>query len=264
MERLLVLRLEVANCTAQASLNGIPLIRSSGARANVTLPVHEFTLAGANELALEIGPALPGQPAAPAARLSDGQTGASLRLLLPRVGSVADAAHARCLAQLEWAPARDEPYETPTTLQTQVDLPIQFPRWRWLDVLPVEVDARLTLEAARYLTRIVAAMARGDVDPLLMASRLRLEEQALAYQRDLTETVASARTQLAAICAGGAFKPRLVSPPELLLRPVAGGRLLECLRADGGPAIQGTLAEGHRFEWPARLTRVDGALYVLR
>jgi len=263
MERLLVLRLEVANCTAEASLNGIPLIRASGERANVTLPVHEFTLSGGNELTLEIGPGPPGQAAAAAAQLSDGQTGASLRLLLPRVGGVADAAHARCLAQLEWAPARDEPYDTPATLRAQVDLPIQFPRWRWLDVAPVAIDERLILEASRYLTRAVAGLARGDAEPLLLAARLRLEEQALAYQRDLTQVVAALRAHFAAL-RGQGFKPRLAGAAELLLRPVAGGRLLECLRVDGGPAIQGLLADGQRFEWPARLAAVDGALYVLR
>jgi len=54
MERLLVLRLESVGCTAEAVLNGVPLVRVGAGRSVATLPVHEFTLAGVNEVELVV------------------------------------------------------------------------------------------------------------------------------------------------------------------------------------------------------------------
>jgi len=140
MDRLLVLRIEASGCRAEAVFNGIPLARVDGQQSVAMLPIHEFTLAGANELELVVEPGAPGAPVAPEPGLSDGKAWASLRLLLPRVGSVAHPASARTLAQIDWAPPADELYETPLSLRRSVELPISFPRWRWLDA-PVIADS---------------------------------------------------------------------------------------------------------------------------
>ena len=59
MERLLVLRLEALGCEAEALLNGVPLARVGGGRPVLTLPVHEYTLSGTNEIELVVKPAAP-------------------------------------------------------------------------------------------------------------------------------------------------------------------------------------------------------------
>ena len=56
----------------------------------------------------------------------------------------------------------------------------------------------------------------------------------------------------------------LPAPAKLQLRPVAGGRLLECLGGDGRPFLHSVRAGGERVEWPLRLAAVDGRFYVLR
>ena len=40
MERLLVLRLESSGCSAEAVINGVPLVRVGGSQSVATLPVH--------------------------------------------------------------------------------------------------------------------------------------------------------------------------------------------------------------------------------
>ena len=77
MERLLVLRLESVGVAAEAWLNGVPLARTGAGQRAMTVPVHEFTLAGLNQVELVIEPPAPGQPAVPHPLLSDGQCGAS-------------------------------------------------------------------------------------------------------------------------------------------------------------------------------------------
>jgi hypothetical protein len=60
-----------------------------------------------------------------------------------------------------------------------------------------------------------------------------------------------------------------IVPPvaeELLLRPLAGGRLFECLTTLGAPVVrtQNDDAALGDQAWPIRLAIVDGRIYVLR
>lgn len=268
MDRLLVLHLEVHGCQAEAVFNGVPLARAGQAQAVASVPVHEFTLSGANEIELVVQPGPPGAASAPDAppepHLSDGHSWASLRLLLPRVGSVAHPASARTLAQVDWAPPADEVYETPLRLRQGVELPISFPRWRWLDAPPIPDSPTLKAEVAAYLRDIAVGLARGNPEPLVQASRLRLEELALAYQRNLAEDVARLRSHIQQLHAALPLKPALPAAAKLLLRPVAGGRLLECLAPDGSPLLQSPVAGGAQAAWPLRLAAIEGRFYVLR
>ncbi len=264
MERLLVLRLESIGVGAEAVLNGVPLARSGGPRRVVTVPIHEYTLSGGNEIELVIEPPPPGAPAVPEPRLSDGKCGASLQLLLPRIGQVAHPDNARLLARIDWAPPEGDVTELPLTLRQSVDLPIAFPRWRWLDAPPVAQPQELLGAAAAYLQGLVLGLQRGDSEPLLLASRLRLEELAQAYQRNLADEVGRFRLQVQQLHAGQPLKPEMPKADTLKLRPLAGGRLLECLRADGGPALHSPVAGGGQIDWPVRLAVVEGRFYVLR
>lgn len=265
MERLLVLRLESLGVTAEALLNGVPLARSGSGAGAVTLAIHEYTLAGRNELELVVQPAAPGQAAAPPQPLlSNGQCGASLRLLLPRAGQVAHPENARTLAQVDWAPAAGDVSEVPLTLRQSVELPIALPRWRWFDVPPVAATSDLLGAVASYLQAIAVGLARGDPEPLVLASRLRLEELAQAYQRPLADDVGRLRLQVQRWHAQQPLQPTMPKADALLLRPLAGGRLLECLTPEGQPVLQSPLAGGGRVAWPLRLAAIDGRFYVLR
>lgn len=264
MDRLLVLHLEAHGCEAEAVFNGVPLARASAAQAVATVPVHEFTLAGANQIELVLQPGPPGAAPGPEPHLSDGQAWASLRLLLPRVGSVAHPSSARTLAQVDWAPPADEVYETPLSLRQGVELPISFPRWRWLDAPVIPDSPTLKAEVAAYLREVALGLARGNPEPLIQASRLRLEELALAYQRNLVEEVTRLRSHVQQLHAALPLKPALPAAAKMLLRPVAGGRLLECLAPDGSPLLQSPVAGGGQVVWPLRLAAIDGRFYVLR
>ncbi len=264
MERLLVLRLESIGVVAEALLNGVPLARTSAARHVVTLPIHEYTKAGGNELELVIEPPPPGATAAPEPRISDGKCGASVQLLLPRVGQVAHPDNARTLARIDWAPPLDEVTELPATLRQLADLKISFPRWRWLDAPVVAQPSDVLGAAATYLQGLVLGLQRGDPEPLVLASRMRLEELAQAYQRSLADDVGRLRLQMQQWHAKKPLKPAMPKADTLRLRPLAGGRLLECLGPDGGPALHSELADGGRVEWPVRLALIEGRFYVLR
>jgi hypothetical protein len=264
MERLLVLRLECAGCSAEAVFNGVPLVRAGAAAPVATVPVHEFTFAGANEVELVVNPGPPGVPAAAEPMIADGQTWATLRLLLPRTGSVAHPSTARTLAQVDWAPPADEVFEAPLSLQRSVELPISFPRWRWIDAPPIPDSPTLKQDVAKYLLDVAVGLSRGNPEPLIQASRLRLEDLAQAYQRNLADDVGRLRGYIQQLHAAMPLKPALPAAAKMLLRPVAGGRLLECLRPDGSALLQSAVAGGGSVAWPLRLAAIDGRFYVLR
>ncbi len=264
MERLLVLRLESLGCEAEAALNGVPLLRTTTARPVSSRPVHEFAVGGGNELELVVRPAPAGAPAVPQPWLADGRCAASVRLLLPRHGQVAHPSHARTVAQLDWAPPDGELYEAPLALRSSVALPIAFPRWRWCDAPPVPDPEAVRAAAAAFVLDIAAGLARGDPEPLLQSTRLRLEELAAAYARPLAADAARLREQVRTLHAAQPLKPPLPSASTLVLRPVAGGRLLECLDGAGGPWLRSAAADGGDVAWPLRLAVVEGRFYGLR
>jgi hypothetical protein len=269
MERLLVVKLEVNDCEAEISLNGVPLARANAARPRAIVPVHEFTVAGANVLQMVVWPhpvMPPGQASpAPLPLVASGHHWAHARILLPRMGSAIDEAPARTLSQVDWAPAAGTAYEAPCTLSQQVTLPVTFPRWRWLDAPPVDPSPALQAQAGGLLQSIAQDLAEGQTDRFIAAVRLRTEEIAVAYQRRPEDETDRLRGYLASLHAAGCLK----WPPDLaqavVLRPIAEGRLLECLDASGGPALRTEPNErGETWALPLRLAATAGRFHVLR
>jgi len=264
MERLLVLRLESAGVAAEALLNGVPLARSAAGAPALTVPIHEYTLAGSNQLELVVAPGPPGEAVPRQPVIGDGASWSSLRLLLPRVGQRAHPEFARTLAQIDWAAPQGEVAELPLTLAQKVELPIGFPRWRWLDAPPVAQPGELLPAAVGLLQGIALGLAKGDAEPFVQAARLRFEELAAAYQRPLADEVARFRATVQRLHAAQPLKPALPTTATLRLVPLAGGRLLDCLRPDGKPALASAAAGGVQWCWPLRLAAIEGRLYVLR
>lgn len=272
MERLLVAKLDTLDCDAELWLNGIPLARADAARPVIVLPVHEYTMSGNNRLELVIWPrpAQEQQAAADAAPpllrcTSDGRRAARARILLPRIASAIDEGNTRTLAQLDWAPAEGVAYDAPVTLQQEVTLPVNFPRWRWLEAPVIEQPAALCESACAFVQAIAEDLSRGQCDRMLAATRLRTEELALAYLRRPEDETARWRDALLAWHAEGRLSWQPLDPKGFVLRAIAGARLLECLDAEGECALR-TLPDeqGSSLAFPLRLAAVDGKFYVLR
>jgi len=269
MERLLVLKLDAVDCEAEASLNGVPLARVDAARTCAIVPIHEYTVAGPNRLKLVIWPRpalTPETPVLPPeARVSDGKRMVQLRILLPRVGSMADESTARTLAQLDWAAPQGESYEAPLTLTEDFGLPVSFPRWRWLEAPVIEDTPTLRAQALKVVQELGQDLAAGKPERFLAATRLRTEEIALAYQRRPEDETERLRDRLLALHAERRLKWRTLASDALFLRAIADGRLMECLGDDGGPALTTEPDDqGRSVSLPLRVTAVEGKLYVLR
>ena len=266
MDRLLMLRLHVQGCSAEALINDIPVGRVGSGAGGLSLPVHEYLLDGANEVSLVVNPAPAGSKPVPALpRLAEGVVGARLRLLLPRMGQVGSELEARTVAEVVWGVPDGDVYRTPQTLTRSISLPIKFPRWRWLDAPVVDdVDAHKPLIAS-FLQAIAVDLLRGDAESFLTASRLRMEELASAYQLPVADVATKLRSRLQLLHATKALKMAIPHEADLLLRRCAGGRLIECMTGAGGPALA-TLpgADGTSSCWPVRVAVVTGHCHILR
>lgn len=270
-ERLLVVKLDVVDCEAEARLNGVPVARAHAGRAQAIVPVHEFTIAGDNRLELVIWPPpapvsdVLQKPPAPLACVGTGRQAAHVRLLLPRAGNPADEASARTLASLEWAPGVGAAYDAPVVIGQDVRLAINFPRWRWLDAPAAPISAALRERALAFVHPLAQSLASGDPEPWLAATRLRTEELAVAYQRNAADETQRQRAYLAASREAGRLRWLPMAAETFVLRAIAGGRLLECLDVSGQPLLRGEPDEaGVALALPLRLAVVDGRFYGLR
>ena len=265
MDRLLTLRLRSHGVAAEAWLNGLPLARTPKGGGDSCVPVHEFVIAGANRLELVVEPP-PLAPGAPAAEpiFGDGAWRADAALLLPRVGQLASEHASRLLGQVSWVCPDDEVLRPPVRLSQELDIPVRFPRWRWLDAPAINDVNDLRAPAATFLQDVSIALSRGDAEHLIVAAKLRFEELALAYQRPLADDVARWRARVQLLHAQKALRPELPTPDSLNLRLVADGRLMECLGADGLPILRCARPDGSRVYWPMRLAAVERRFYPLR
>jgi hypothetical protein len=263
MDRLLLLRLRATGCRAEALVNGIPVLRSERTGGSLALPVHEYLLEGDNELALVIEPATVGGAVAP--RIVSEPAGASLRLLLPRIGQPGSELSARSLAEIDWAIAAGELLRGPVVERRSLALPVKLPRWRWLDAPPLaDLPAAQPL-VAEFVQNLALSLARGDPEPFLAAARVRFEDLAIAYQQPAAELAARWRARIERLFATKALQPVLPELADVVLRPCAGGRLLECVGPTGEPALRTEPApDGARHAWPIRVAVVEGRTHIVR
>ncbi|MDB5817718.1 MAG: hypothetical protein JWQ11_1358 [Rhizobacter sp.] len=268
MDRLLMLRLQASGCAAEVELNGMPVAAVGATGGQACVPVHEYTLTGSNRLTLVIEPTPwtqpPGQPPMP--RIASGPIEVSAELVLLRQGHAAADAGSRPLASVEWQAGEGTSFEAPTRVSRQVELPINFPRWRWLDAPPVQLTPALRRQLLEFVQGLSAALGRGDPEPLVDAARLRFDELGLAYQRTPAAEVQRFRDRLQALYVAKALAMSAPTAETLVLRPIDKGQIVECLTPLGGPALRTANPPTCAFQpaWPLRVAVVDARVYVLR
>jgi hypothetical protein len=272
MDRLMCLHVESCGEPVELLVNGMPVLRLPAGGGTQGVTVHEYLLAGPNQISLVVAPppilvaaagtALPAQP-----RLAARPLRVQARLVLLRQGKRLGDGSGRTLAELNWTAQEGQAFEAPTVLHQALELPVGFPRWRWLDAPVVTWGPTERQQVLAFLQRCAFDLSRGNPDALVTAARLRFEELGQAYQLSESQLVARFREQVQKLYEAQALAS--IKPPTaetLLLRPVAGGRLLEALSPLGSPV----LATAHEdpaqphTAWPLRLTLIEGKVYILR
>ncbi len=266
MERLMMMRLHAQGCAVEARINDIPVGRIGPQGGVVCVAVHEYLLEGDNDLSVVIAPKAPGlfgRSKVPV--FAERAIAARMLLLLPRIGQIGHESQARTVAEVVCAVPEGDVYDTPLVTARSVELPVKFPRWRWLDAPMIDdVEAHRALVTS-FLQTIVADLLRGQVESFLAASRLRLEELALAYQQPVAALTSKLRARLQLLHATKALKLALPTAPDLVLNRCAARRLLECMTRDGRPVFAtAPSADGTSSAWPVRIAVANGRCHILR
>jgi hypothetical protein len=266
MDRLLMLELAAGGCAVEARLNGMPVAALGPGGGSVSLAVHEYTLAGRNQLSIVVAPAPPGTTVPSQPRVAIGPTWARARLVLVGQGRAPADEAARVLGVVEWAVPEGKSFEAPSTHPRDVELPVAFPRWRWLDAPAISLVPAVQRQILEFVQQLAVELGRGNPEPLIAVAKLRFDELALAYQTDLEAGIQRFREHVQRLYAAKALK---ITPPiaaELVLRPLVDGRLVECLAPAGGPVLrtQNEAPELGDHAWPLRVAMVEGRIYVLR
>lgn len=266
MERLMLLHVQAQGAPAEVSMNGLPIATLGPQGGRLCLPVHEYALAGRNRLSMRVGPAAGGE-APPKPMVSQGRVAIRVVLALCNQGQSPVDPNARVLSQMAWSPGLNEKHDWPFVFNQDVELPVTFPRWRWLDAPVIDLNDALARQALDLVQQLALDLQLGSPDSFLLAARLRTEELALAYQRPPAAWNQGIREHIQQLFEAQALTVLPPEPADLVLRPVAQGRLVECLAADGGPALRTQPSVDPAWPqvfWPLRLAQVEGKLYVLR
>jgi hypothetical protein len=270
MNQLLMLQLSCSGCVAQVVLNGLPVLHcqaSSSGTATAALAVHEYTLAGHNRWALLISHenAPPSALRSAAPELAKKPLWARARLLLLRHGEVLNE-QARALHQLDWAVAPGTRYELPAQVPGEINLPVNFPRWRYLDAPVITLTPPLRRQVLVWAQDVALALSKGDAAPLIKASALRFEELAVAYASTAAHLQQVFHDHVQGLYAAKALKMWLPTDDDLSLQPLCEGRLLELVNARGAPVLRTANAAAALGEaaWPVRLAVVGAQIHVLR
>jgi len=265
MERQLLLHLQALRCGAEVLFNGMPVASVGADGGELCLAVHEWTITGTNRLELVACAGIPGQPAVKRSRAAAEPTFARARLLLARQGQRVDDPAVRVLATAEWVAPEGKPFEAPVSQLQTVELPINFPRWRWLDAPPIPITAAVSRQVLEFVQQLALDLGRGHPDGFIGFAKLRFDELALAYQRPVEEGLQRFRDHLQQRYAAKSLKVVPPTAEELVLRPVHEGRLIDCVTPLGTPALrtQNDPAVGNHA-WALRLAIVEGKIYVLR
>jgi hypothetical protein len=164
------------------------------------------------------------------------------------------------LLAIEWQGAA-----APEPVAIDRDFPVAagFGHWAWQDAAAIPVlEGAALAGAVEYLIRLHGMLASGDFTGFMEESRIKIDEYARAYgiaAGPVRESMLEALTSQAA-----ELRLRPLKPAELDLRLVAGGRMIECLRADRTHALEFSGEEGQAFFLPAMIGISDGVWRLMR
>lgn len=262
MERLLLLHLESKGTLAQVFLNGVPVAHTPALGGRACVPVHEFSEVGANVVHVHVGPPSAVQPV-----IAKGAVAVRVLLALCTQGQSPLDPNARILAKMEWAVAARQRHDWPHQFSQTVDLPVAFPRWRWLEAPPVPWAPEVQRQALVLLQNLALDFQVGESNNWVELCRLRTQELAVAYQCTAQSIEERMRAQIQKLYEAGQLQVQAPAQDDIVWLPIANGQLMECLGLDGLPLLRTPASEEPSHSqtfWPLRLAYVNKQFYALR
>jgi hypothetical protein len=262
-------QLKVSGCSAELSLNGIPLIRLAPPQMPIqNIAVEQYLIPGINTLEILVEPgSRPTLDRSEQRMLAFRPMEAVGRLIRFPEGVPGTVEHGELLGEVRfsWSDANIRQLLFPWSGATRIDMGPAHGRFGWQDAPRLVLDTATLEEVYRLLDDIEEAIRtfdeerlwrltehqRGDLVrayPAINEARLRQQlAELLGHQRNVSEPVI----------------PR--NPSRHDFRIVAEGRMLQCIGADWKSSIRlRNPGDGSELTYPLFLARLGTTLQIVR
>lgn len=273
-ETFYVLECKVDGFAAEFWLNDIPVIRLDENSGFAGIQVNHLLVEGENEVEMVLfhgdeplesktGPLPPKEPKPPQA--VDPKLKASVSLCKYPYGAAVGGPDRTELFQMTWGPSEETTIVVPLSVKDTCTPGMPAPRWKWQDADLLELDRETILELVELLESMCESIGRGDPEPFLERSAIRLQEIAVAYETDPAEKEDLIRRVIPQDGANESFSMEALDPAMFNFRLCGGGRLIEAIAKDWKPLVRGGPdAQGNPLAYDMILARIDGEWCIVR
>lgn len=261
MDKSLLLRASVQGRDALLMLNGMVLGKLSMGQ-ELQLPVHEYIQSGENRIQVEaISPAVQ----AAVKPLSACDTEAQVLVEIQKDRGPSSFVNANVLFRLQGSVRRGQRFNKNRVLDMRVDLPVSFPRWRYLDVMQSPADADDQERIQDFLLNLIALFQAQKVSALLPYFSVRNREVAAAYGLDLQQVHSNFASHLEQICIHHTLNDATLDPAQWLIRPVRQSSIYVLLNLEHQPLLEFKANQGGALhQWPMHVGVLGSEVFVLR
>ncbi|MCE2744658.1 MAG: hypothetical protein LW710_01970 [Burkholderiales bacterium] len=261
MDKTLLLRACVHGQDALLGLNGMVLAKLYQGR-ELLLPIHEYVQSGENRIQVILLPSTL-ENSGNSLLMQDCQASVSVELQKDRGPDL--LVQPSVLFELNASALRGQRLRKSRLLDSIVDLPVSFPRWRYLDVLPSSSGTNDSALIEDFLLSILAQFQAGKVSALLPFFTTRNRELATAYGLDPQVVLGNFTSHLKHLCAHSEILESALDPENWRI---------QCIRNSPVHAVLGKLHEpllqwkcshtGTTFQLPMHVGVLGGEVFVLR
>lgn len=254
-------------CVAEVSLNDVPLAGADLRRMQASVHATPWIVDGVNELRIDVTGmrSLEILPMGAVARDDDaGPVGAWARLLGGHYEDlVPDEQRDSHLAELRWGPVDDDARNLPRSLGASFTVAGR-PRWAWQDAPQLAMDdPRVRARVLDFLRELHAAFRAGD-GPGVVARMGSLVRESAHFGPGGSDFARGFAGELSRIASEPGFAMDDFSDEHVVLRPIAGGRVLRVLHVEGGSLLRSAPSMEEPFRFRLDLAELGGELEIVR
>lgn len=266
MDKTLLLRVSVRGQDALLSLNGMVLAKLSDG-LELLLPIHEYVQSGENRIQVTVlsSAPMPGASSNSERFLLTKSCSATVWVELQKDRGPDVLVQPHVLYELNASFQRGQRLRKNLLLDSKVDLPVSFPRWRYLDVLPSTRGANDSVLIEDFLVNLLAQFNAGQVSALLPFFTIRNRELAAAYGLDAQHVHTNFAAHVKHLCTHAEFLESSLDPQCWQIQCIHQSPVHALLGKNHQSLLQWKCGlSGATLQLPMHVAVLSGEVFVLR
>lgn len=256
MDKSLIVRCQARGLAVTVELNGL-LLGVVQPGQDTAWPVHEFIFKGVNTLKVCHWQATEADRSKPC--------GVRLQIALQKNRGAHQLVQAQPISEFAHEVGEFELLSGQCLLDCPVELPVSFPRWRFLDIAPPMRTQEDLAPIHNFMARLLGYCRRRELDQLLPFYRLRNQELCAAYGLDVSQAHQEFRQRWRFCLDHGVLSAGACNPQAWQIRPSAHQGLYSLHQANLAPWLAFDFeAPVHTVAWPMHVAVVQGDVFVVR